>query len=166
MSQPRLRVVLLLGLLLLGLSGLGAWQVRSHSMLQAPALTSIPVAEITVEVLVQGDQMPIRFIDVRTPSEYAEDHIEGSPLIPITEIESGQAHEQIERLIAETRQTLHADPIVVLYCTRGIRSGRAQQHLQSEGIRTLSLQGGIRAWRQVVSPENELVLLPTLTHRL
>jgi phage shock protein E len=61
-------------------------------------------------------------IDVRSPEEYGEGHIDGSVNIPHTEID------QLVKLIGED----HSRPVVV-YCRSGNRSGRTQTALQKMG---------------------------------
>ncbi|MBP0034801.1 MAG: hypothetical protein J7524_16790 [Roseofilum sp. Belize BBD 4] len=87
------------------------------------------------------------FIDVRTPQEYAQDRIGESPLIPLAEIESGEGIEKIRQLAG--------DRLVILYCFSGVRSGIAQQILEQAGIETVSLEGGIQAWRKTIPATTE-----------
>lgn len=76
-------------------------------------------------------------IDVRQPSEYAQDHIPGAQLIPLPEIES-RAHE------------LDADTNLILYCRTGGRSAVAGALLEDLAPRsggTYNLVGGIAGWQ-------------------
>ncbi len=72
-------------------------------------------------------------LDVRTPEEFAADHIDGALNIPLAELES-----QLDRLDRER-------PIVV-YCRSGNRSGQARQLLCDRGYSVHDL-GPRTAWR-------------------
>ncbi|HAA01725.1 MAG TPA: rhodanese-like domain-containing protein [Flavobacteriales bacterium] len=70
-------------------------------------------------------------IDVRTPMEYADQHIEGSLNIPLDTVP-----EEIDRI-----RNLNAT--VVLFCRSGARSGQALMYLQQAGIKNSYNAGGI-----------------------
>jgi len=76
----------------------------------------------------------VLLIDVREPKEHAEEKIEGSILIPLSEI-------SIDRLPSTTR-------LIVIYCRSGKRSAFACEKLleQNPHIDVISLQGGIIGW--------------------
>lgn len=81
-------------------------------------------------------------LDVREPSEYAIARIDGSVLIPMSEIVSrlDEIREQDGR------------PIVVI-CHHGVRSLRAAMFLAQQGLANVaSLSGGIDAWSVQVDP--------------
>ncbi len=79
-------------------------------------------------------------VDVREPFEWEICHIEGSVLIPLT---------QLPQRLGEIPQA--AD--VVTVCHTGQRSLAAAQFLRSAGVEgTRSLRGGVEAWAQVVDP--------------
>ena len=63
------------------------------------------------------------FVDVRTPEEYAQGHVDGAILIPV---------EQLETRIAELEP--YRDQDIALYCRTGRRSGIALQILQEHGF--------------------------------
>jgi rhodanese-related sulfurtransferase len=74
------------------------------------------------------------FVDVREQWEYDAAHIEGSVLIPMSEIPSNLA--RLER--AED---------IVLFCHHGIRSLDAAAWLRTQGIEgARSMAGGIDRW--------------------
>ena len=90
----------------------------------------------------QGEASPVPFviIDVRTPEEYAEGHVDGARLIPVDELE--------ERL-AE----VPTDKQVYVYCRSGKRSARAAALLASHGFgRVENVLGGILAWQEAGHP--------------
>lgn len=89
-----------------------------------------------------GSQSPIPFffLDVRTPEEYAEGHVEGSTLIPVQELE-GRLSE------------VPKDKRVYVYCHSGKRSAAASNMLVKEGFTNIeNIDGGIKAWREAGYP--------------
>ena len=97
-------------------------------------------AEIThaYQHWIQGDKSPIpfMFIDVRTPEEYAEGHIEGAKLIPLQELEN-----HINE-VPKDRQ-------VYVYCHSGRRSAKAAGILAAAGFTNIeNVLGGIVAWQE------------------
>jgi len=77
-------------------------------------------------------------VDVREESEWAKDHLPGA-------IHLGKG--VIERDVEQRVSDLNAP--VVLYCGGGYRSALAADNLQQMGYRNvLSMDGGIRAWRE------------------
>lgn len=85
-------------------------------------------------------QPDIVVIDVREPSEYAEAHIPGVTLIPLSEVP--------DRLAEIPR-----DKTVILTCRTGNRSGQAATWLRSQGYTDVhNLQGGILAWQDAGLP--------------
>lgn len=136
------------------------------------ALTSCSVAaslpkdarEISVVALQKQPIESVLFIDVRTPAEYASDRIGDSPLVPISELEAGAGVEQIKSAIAQRSVDAGQPVTVILYCERGFRSARAQKVLETEGIQSISLAGGIRAWRQQTPRNRDAEALQELNH--
>jgi len=77
-------------------------------------------------------------LDVREESEYAKDHLPGA-------VHLGKGI--IERDVEERVPDLHTP--MILYCGGGFRSALAADNLQKMGYtRVLSVDGGIRAWRE------------------
>ena len=74
-------------------------------------------------------------LDVRTPEEYAEGHIEGSKNIPL------QSIERTESVIKDK-----STPIFV-YCRSGARSARAANILKRMGYTNVEDIGGIMSYR-------------------
>ncbi len=84
----------------------------------------------------RGDRFLL--IDVREESEYAKDHLPNA-------IHLGKGI--IERDIEERVPELNAP--LVLYCGGGYRSALAADNLQKMGYtNVLSMEGGIRGWRE------------------
>ena len=61
-------------------------------------------------------------VDVRSPQEYREGHLEGAMLIPEYELMSKHSK------IFESK-----DETIILYCSNGLRSKKAQQKLEKLG---------------------------------
>lgn len=88
------------------------------------------------EKMTQGN---VKLLDVRSPIEFEEVHIEGSELMPL------------DRLDAERIRSQDHD--WVLICRSGKRAENAQQHLQSSGCKAFKvLDGGVSAWEQAGLP--------------
>ncbi|MFZ2969000.1 MAG: rhodanese-like domain-containing protein [Sulfuricurvum sp.] len=75
-------------------------------------------------------------LDVRTPEEFAQGHLQGAVLLPVQVLE-----ENLPQLAP-----LKGKKIVV-YCHSGNRSGVAARVLADEGIIPLNMEGGISAWQ-------------------
>jgi len=75
-------------------------------------------------------------LDVRTPQEYQQAHLDGAHLIPI---------DQVERRLAE----LPKDRPILVYCAVGSRSAQVFNFLVRRGYpEVYNLDGGITAWVQ------------------
>ncbi|GAL29746.1 phage shock protein E [Vibrio variabilis] len=69
-------------------------------------------------------------IDVRTPSEFNEDHLDQAVNYPLSEL---------DKYIGN----LDKSQPIVLYCRSGNRSGQALQYLSSKGFTALHNAGGL-----------------------
>jgi len=77
-------------------------------------------------------------VDVREESEFAKDHLPGS-----IHLSKGVIERDIEEKVPDLNAPL------VLYCGGGYRSALAADSLQKMGYKNvLSMDGGIRAWRE------------------
>jgi len=84
--------------------------------------------------------IPFVFIDVRTPDEYAESHIDGAILIPVRELEQRMSE------VPKNKQ-------VYIYCHSGKRSARASSILAKAGYQNIeNVKGGIEAWKKAGYP--------------
>ncbi|MCL4249046.1 MAG: rhodanese-like domain-containing protein [Anaerolineae bacterium] len=72
-------------------------------------------------------------LDVRTPGEYRQGHIDGAVLIPLDEL---------DRRIQE----VPADREILVVCRSGARSGIATSQLRAAGYNAFNLSGGIMSW--------------------
>ena len=74
-------------------------------------------------------------VDVRTPQEFADDHLENAINYPLSEIE-----QHFAKLDKNTQ--------IVLYCRSGNRSGQAYQWLEKQGFTNLHNAGGLVEMQQ------------------
>ena len=75
-------------------------------------------------------------LDVRTPEEFAERHIEGAILIPDYEI-----GERAESILTDKEQ------LILVYCRSGRRSKNAANELATLGYTNIKEFGGINDWK-------------------
>ena len=78
-------------------------------------------------------------VDVRTPAEIDQAHIEGSTPLPLAGLES-------------RRSELAADREIILVCRTGRRAETAREILSRGGIAARILEGGLEAWRAAGLP--------------
>lgn len=103
--------------------------------------------EMTVQELKQlldSDAKDFVLIDVRNPHEYEIAQIPGSVLIPLSEIESGEAIPKVKELLNGHR--------LIAHCKMGGRSAKALGYLQEAGISGTNVKGGITAWSREIDP--------------
>lgn len=80
------------------------------------------------------------WIDVRTPAEYAEGHLQQAQLIPFDGIQAGVA-----------RLALAKDTPIYLYCAVGGRAEKARQTLLAEGYTNVTNAGGLENARKLAA---------------
>ncbi len=78
----------------------------------------------------------IKLVDVRTPAEYAQGHIEGALNIDVKDAE----------FLQNASAVLPAGSRVAVYCKSGKRSADAAEKLQAQGYDVINLDGGFLAW--------------------
>jgi len=129
---------------ILGISSVSVAAVVNH--MDVPTfIASFSTKQVTVADFQQGKiQQPVILIDVRTPEEYAEDHIGKSLLVPIAEIENGSGLERIQAIAKANSKPARTQPTIVLYCTRGSRSIKAYKLLEKTNLKLVVLQGSRR----------------------
>ena len=77
------------------------------------------------------------FLDVRTPAEFEDAHIDGATLHPVTELKP-----------SEVTTALKGKSYCVVVCGSGGRATKAAERLAASGIPGLRvLEGGMKAWR-------------------
>ena len=82
----------------------------------------------------------IRAIDVRTPAEYGEAHIEGSILLPLDRFDP-----------AELGKLAGGKPCALI-CRSGMRAGQALKKIPAGETEAAILEGGISAWERAGLP--------------
>ena len=86
---------------------------------------------------------PVCLVDVRTPEEYAEGHLDGAVLIDF----------KADGFVEKAEAQLQKDKPVALYCRGGRRSHSAAELLNKAGFKQLvELEGGITAWNEAGKP--------------
>lgn len=89
-------------------------------------------------------------VDVREPAEWVDGVADGAALLPYSDLKG-------ERLRWRPFLDRNRDRRLLLYCGSGVRSARAAQRLQAEGIDALDA-GTLREWRRagwgVVAPRD------------
>lgn len=100
-------------------------------------------------VQAEANNASVDFINVCTPAEYKEKHIQGVRSVPLSEIDS-----HIDEF--QGKKTIY------VHCRSGQRSSRAIQQLQARGVTAelVNVEGGLLAWDTAGLPTN------TLTKRL
>lgn len=79
-------------------------------------------------------------LDVRTSSEFEQEHLEGALHV---DIHAPDFARRVERLAR--KGTVKPDQPVYLYCRSGARSGRATRLLRAQGFEQAYNVGGLRA---------------------
>lgn len=105
------------------------------------------IAEMTVKDLKQlmdSGKDDFVLLDVRNPNEYEIAKIDGSVLIPLSELEDGNGVAKVKELVNGHR--------LIAHCKLGGRSAKALNILQKAGIEGTNVKGGIIAWSQEIDP--------------
>ncbi len=104
---------------------------------QGDVTSSGPSQKISAEIaknLMAGLERYI-LLDVRTPEEYEEAHIEGATLIPLKELAQRAPLELADKNLP-----------VFIYCRSGRRSAQAAKILSGQGYAKIYDFGGITSW--------------------
>ena len=96
-------------------------------------ITSVSAPEFDKEIKADSVQL----LDVRTPQEYAEGHIDGALNINI----------QSEDFRQRAEKGLSKDSTILVYCRSGRRSMEAAEMLTKLGYKVVNLKGGIIEWK-------------------
>ena len=91
------------------------------------------------EVSVQELPADAVILDVREDDEWAAGHVEGATHVPLGEVP--------QRL----GELPDADPLYII-CRSGNRSGRAAAWLGQQGVDSVNVAGGMRAWAAAGRP--------------
>ncbi len=154
-------LIAIIAALILGV-GVGITLLKMPQLNLVTMISSWGVPQITVQELVAGKVKPGLLVDVRSLPEYTADHIGNTPLVPIGDIELGLGEKIIIDLVKKATLPNQASPTLILYCETGFRSNKASSILEKSGIKSLVLTGGIQAWRQSISPEQDNLVLKNI----
>ena len=132
---------LLLGSIALALVGCASEAAVTNDAAAVEEMAAASV--VTIEASALADRIAageVQLIDVRTPEEYAEGHIEGAILMPVDEFDPAAIP------AAEGKET-------ILYCRSARRSELAATMLsEATGETAVHLEGGIIAWQEAELP--------------
>lgn len=110
------------------------------------------VSQITVQALqhlYDTASESLILVDVRFPREFTIAHLPEALLIPFAEVCRGQGIAKIQATVANWQQQHPNDTCqLVIYCTTGVRSTTVVSLLQSAGLASMTLQGGMKAWQE------------------
>lgn len=85
------------------------------------------------------------WLDVRTPAEYLEAHVEGSVLKPLQDLN-----------IDEIKSLSSGKPGCIVICRAGGRARQAAEKLSAAGLNNIKvMEGGITAWQAAGLPVNK-----------
>ena len=102
---------------------------------EEPAPVKIEQAE---KQLADGAQL----LDVRTPEEWKEGHLEKAKLVTLSK----------EGFVEKAKAELDPKKPVLVYCKSGGRSAKAAKQLREAGFTVYDLDGGITAWQKAGKP--------------
>jgi rhodanese-related sulfurtransferase len=122
-------------------------------------LQSFSTPQISVDALASSKLKSIVLIDVRSPEEYQEDHIGNSELVPLAEIEIELGLQRVNKIVKSYEEKQKTKPTIVLYCTSGMRSIKANKYLRDRDYQVVTLTGGITAWRKQFTRSQDLQVL-------
>jgi len=97
------------------------------------------VPEIEVDELARLRDAGAPLIDVRNPDEYDKVRVPGARLIPLPEV-------------PERVGEIDAGSTVYVICATGARSARAVEFLNRQGLDTVNVRGGTKAWVEAGYP--------------
>lgn len=97
-------------------------------------ITSVSAPEFNKAI--KADSMQL--LDVRTPQEYAEGHIDGALNIDVR-------YDDFQKM---AEKDLSKDSTILVYCRSGRRSMDAAKILTKLGYKVVNLKGGIIEWKE------------------
>lgn len=101
-----------------------------------PAQETIPTIDVISLRRLLNSEEPYQLLDVRTPEEYARDHLPQALLFPLDRLK-------------HSPPPLTPEKTTIVYCQSGKRSAQAIPILQGHGLSNLfHLEGGIQAFRE------------------
>jgi molybdopterin/thiamine biosynthesis adenylyltransferase/rhodanese-related sulfurtransferase len=118
----------------------GIPEAMAEEAKQQAETTEITVTEL--KDLLDSASEDVLLLDVRNPHEYEIAKIDGSVLVPLSEIEGGPGVEKVRELLNGHKLLVH--------CKSGARSAKALGFLREAGIDGANVKGGILAWSREV----------------
>ncbi len=117
--------------------------VASDDLLSGFSLEASPadISQNQANALIEQGSVVV--IDVRTPEEYANSHIEGAYSIPLDTLMQSE----------ELKLLQENDTPVLLYCRSGRRSGIAMHNMAKAGYKNVFNMGGIITWEYGTTTE-------------
>ena len=106
--------------------------IQSYGCSHTDNIVSVAASEFEKELKADS----VILLDVRTPQEYAEGHIDGAIN---RDVKSDDFQLQAEKELSK-------DTTVLVYCRSGRRSMEAAESLAKLGYRVVNLTGGIIEW--------------------
>lgn len=97
------------------------------------------VPEIDIDELARLRESGVVLVDVRQPDEFERVRVPGATLIPLADVP-----ERIEEIPDDQR--------VYVICGSGGRSARAVEYLNRQGLDTVNVAGGCKAWLEAGLP--------------
>lgn len=105
---------------------------------------SVAVIAPTRLAEIRSSGRTIRLIDVRTPAEFADRHVDFAKNIPLDRLDPA--------VVAKDGSGSTEDPIYLI-CQGGVRARQACEKLQVAGIvNVVNVEGGTQAWEQAGLP--------------
>ena len=86
-------------------------------------------------------------LDVRSPEQYASEHIEGAINIPRERFDNLDRDRQLKKTIREWK-----GKNILVYCNTGTDSYAVTVKLRNRGYKAYNLKGGIEAWKKAGFP--------------
>jgi adenylyltransferase/sulfurtransferase len=105
-----------------------------------PALHPDEVSVQEMKRALENPELGIKVLDVREPYEYEIAHVNGTALVPLSEL-------------AQRVGELYPEQPYYIHCKMGGRSMQALQFLREQGFKHLkNVHGGILAWSEEIDP--------------
>jgi rhodanese-related sulfurtransferase len=137
--KPLLSFVFIVGMLAVFSGCQETQEMESDTQDSLLTQNSLQEYEISAEKVLQktSNNENVVLIDVRTPEEYAEAHLENSTLIPVDTLATELA----------TNNGMNKDDEIIVYCRSGRRSANAYEIMTALGYTNVkSMAGGINEW--------------------
>lgn len=94
------------------------------------------ISPAQAQELLTKEKEKVFLLDVRTPDEFAQGHIQDSTLVPV---------QLLSQNLSELDEIKNKK--IVVYCASGMRSVSASRILSKHGFTVLNMSGGIAQWK-------------------